>query len=80
MAISDFFDFFVCLGEGTGEFEAPGRGDVRFVIDNSRRGSLGRGGGGQGAGKVSAGIWGGGGQIFFFGVEFPTKLSLQKEW
>ena len=57
-----FFIFF-CSGEGKGEPEAPGRGRGRFFIENPRRGvsQERRGGGGRGAGKVSAGNLGGGG-------------------
>ena len=49
-------------------------GGGRF-IENPRRGSGGspsRGGGGEGAGRVSAGNWGRGLNIFF-GAEMPAK-------
>ena len=50
-----FFIFFL-LGEGKGESEAPGGGGGRFLIENPRRGGgvSRRGGGGRGAGRVSA--------------------------
>ena len=52
----------------------------RFLIDNPRRGVGGlfsqeRGGGDRGAERVSAGNWGGGGAILFWGGEMPTKKS-----
>ena len=46
----------------------PGRGAGRFSTENPRRGGevLPReGGGGRGAGRVCAGIWGGGAKYFF---------------
>ena len=59
-----YFLFFLSSGEGKGESEAPGRGRGRFFIENPRRvGERPRGG----AGRVSAGNWGGWLNIFFRG-------------
>ena len=49
-----------------------------FVFENPRRGggfSQKGGGGCEGAMRVSAGKWGGGGAIFYFGAEMPAKSS-----
>ena len=62
MGVSDIFYIFFCSGEGKGESEAPGWGRVGFAIENPRRGGGVSGGGGVWwAGRVSAGIGGGGG-------------------
>ena len=74
--VSDIFCFFSCSGRGKGEFEAPGREGVRFLIENPRRG-VSRRERVQGAGRVSAanlGFLGGGGAKYFFsGAEMSTK-------
>ena len=59
--------YFFCSGEGKGEFEAPGGGE-QFFIENPRRGGLRQvGAEGRGAGRVFAGNFGGGLNIFFRG-------------
>ena len=67
-----FFAFF-CSGEGKGESEAPEKGG-RIFTENPR--SLWREGGGEGAGRVSAGNFQGGGLNIFFRVrKTPTKME-----
>ena len=58
MDVSDTFYFLFLLGEGEGEFEAPG-GRVGSFIENPGRGVGGfpGRGWGQGAGRVSAANW-----------------------
>ena len=58
MDVSDIFHFFL-LGEGKGERVAPGRGGGRFSIEKFQQGG--------GAGRVSAGNFGGELNIFFRG-------------
>ena len=60
----DFFLFFFCSGEGKGESGATGRGGgVRFLLKMPGEGGMvsQEEGGGEGAGRVSAGNLGGGG-------------------
>ena len=66
--VSDIF-YFSCSGEGKGESEAPGRWGGDFLLKIPGGGSPSRvGAGGRGAGRVFAGIFGGGGvNIFFWG-------------
>ena len=71
--------FFLFLsGEGKGESEAPGRGGGSVFIENPRRGSRKRGGGGEW--PVSAGNLGGGAKYFFFGPETPAKGIQALSW
>ena len=74
--VSDIFYFFRS-GEGRG-VRGAGRGQVGFFFlmqKSQEGGGVSPGGGrGRGAGRVSEGNWRGGGQIFFFTAEIPTKL------
>ena len=71
--------FFSARGRGRGEYEATGRGVcVGFLLKIPGEGGLQeRGEGARGPGGCLRGIFlGGGGIIFFFGAEIPTKLNL----
>ena len=69
--VSDILYFFSVRGRGTGR----GGGSV-FLLKIPGGGCLrGERGGDRGAGRVSVGIWGGGGLNIFFSAEIPTKLS-----
>ena len=60
--VPDFFLF--RSGRGNGEFEAAGRGECRYLIQDPRGGGVSRRRA-QEAGRVSAanwGFWGGGGR------------------
>ena len=74
---SDIFYFF-CSGEGKGE--APGGGgggEFLLKIPGKGRGFPGGWGrGGQGAGWVFAGIWGGGAKYLFSGPKFPPSNTM----
>ena len=61
--------FFCLLGGGEGESEVPERPRCPVFIENPRRGVSQERGGGSRAGRVSAGIWRGGGgvNIYFRG-------------
>ena len=76
--VSDIFYFFSALGRGRGSSRRWEGGGGRLSIENPRRGgSPGREGLGGGGGweRVSGELGGGGGKIFFFGAEIPTKLT-----
>ena len=66
VGVSDMFYLFRS-GEGKEESEAPGRGGG--VVSQ-------KGGAGARGGRVSARNLGGGGEIFSFGAEIPTKNLL----
>ena len=70
-----FFIFF-CSGRGKEQFEAPGKGGFRFLIENPRRG-VSRGRGSEGPGGCLRRIWdlGGGAKYFFLGAEMSTKKT-----
>ena len=74
--ISIFIIFFGS-GEGEGGYHgATERGGVGSVLKVPQGGGSPGDGWGEGAGRVSAGMFGGGGgggQIFFFGAQIPTK-------
>ena len=71
------FLFLSARGEGKGKSVAPGRG--RFSIENPREGVFSRERGeGRGAGRVSAGNFGGELNIFF-GAEMPTKFFISND-
>ena len=65
MDVSDIFFEIFCSGEEKGEPGATGGGFGFYA----------RSWGGEGAGRVSAGNWGGGPK-FFFGAEISTKSRL----
>ena len=77
MDVSDIFHFF-CSGEGKGESKAPGGVGRRFFfIEISGGGAFpGEGVGGGVPGGCLQGIWGGGGNFFFFGAEIPAKFNI----
>ena len=62
-------------GEGKGESGATRRVEVGFLLKSQEGGGVPRrGGGGRGAGSVSAGNLGGGSKYFFSGPKFPPRL------
>ena len=72
-----YFLFFSARGRGRGEYGATGRGGVGFLLKIPRRGGASPGGegGGEGAGRVSAGNFGGGGaKSFSSGPKFPPSI------
>ena len=75
MDVSDIFNFFLLDG-GEGGVRGDREGGL-FFIENAKKGGVSKGGEGEGAWRVSAGNFGGGGggcNIFFFGAEMSTKL------
>ena len=71
--VSDIFFFFSARGRGKGSPRHREGGTI--FIENPRKGGVSRAGGGRGARgwEGVCGEFGKGGQIFFFGAEFPTK-------
>ena len=73
-----YFLFFSVRGRGRGSPSRERRGGVRFLLKIPGGGGGFSGQmrvGGRVAGRVFAGNWGGGLNIFFFGAEIPTKQS-----
>ena len=75
------FVTFLGSGEGKGGMRGDREGGVSVFNENPTRGGVG-GGGGEGAGRVSAGnFWGGGAKCFVSGPKFPpSNFRPERTW